>query len=203
MTLKTKLKIAFATSLLIFLVFGMTQATFESYLFDQIPYNYTSYVSIPSNSANENPISGYYKIYGHGNNFNFEIKLPGAEDNEDPLCYTKDGLNGTGKINKIDITYNTIISLVNGKFKEALFNTKFNGEFNMNCAAWTGYGNFSNDGQNFPGKFKINGPMTDWEGTFHVIQANNRIILKADYIMYPNNNRNYNNVVKVNKTYYM
>lgn len=201
MTGKTKLFIIIVF-LSGFLILG-AQSTFADFLFYQIPYNYTSYVSIPPNSANEDSISGYYNIYGRGNDFNFKIILPGAEDNEDPLCYTKDGLNGTGRINNIDITYNTIIALLNGQFKNAIFNTKFDGNFNMNCAAWTGYGNFSNDGQNFPANFKIDGKETDWEGTFNVIQQNNRIAIKANYILYPHANKTPNNIIEVKRTYYM
>ena len=185
------------------LFFSTLQTTFENNIFDQLPYNYTSYVSIPPNSENESSIGGYYEIYGKGRDFNFNIVLPGAEDVEDPLCYTQDGLNGTGRINSIDITYNTVMALLSGDFKNAIFNTNFDGVFKMKCAAWTGYGNFSNNGRNFPGNFKINGPLTDWEGTFYVVQENNRIALKADYIYYPHGQKSVDNVRKVKKTYYM
>jgi hypothetical protein len=73
----------------------------------------------------------------------------------------------------------------------------------MTCAAWNGHGNFSNDGQNFLGNFKINGVLTDWEGKFNVIQENNRIALKADYILYPRDNKTSYNIKEVKKTYYM
>lgn len=203
MTGKRKLYMIIAIFMAGFLIMGIASSAFENFLFDQIPYTYTSYLSIPSNSPNESPLGGFYKFYGKGHDFNFHIVLPGQENVEDPLCYTKDGLNGTGRINDISITPNTIIALLSGKFKDALFNTKFNGVFNMSCAAWTGYGNFSNDGQNFPGYFKINGPMTDWEGTFNIAQENNRIALKADYIWYPHANKTSWNVKEVQKTYYM
>jgi hypothetical protein len=186
-----------------FLVLGIASSTFENFLFDQIPYNYTSYLSIPSNSPDEASIDGYYKLCGKGRDFNFSIVLPGAEDQESPLDYTADGLNGTGRINNISITYNTITSLLSGDFKKALFNTKLDGNFTMACAAWTGYGSFTNKGQNFLGNFKINGIMTDWEGKFNLIQENNQIALKSDYIWYPHANKSESNIKKVKKTYYM
>ena len=186
-----------------FLILGIANSAIEGLLFDQIPYNYTSYLSIPSNLPHKASIDGYYKIYGKGSNFNFRIVLPGAEDQESPLDYTADGLKGTGKINEINITYGTIISLLAGDFKNALFNTKINGNYTMACAAWTGYGNFTNNGQNFLGNFKINGVMTDWEGKFNLIPENNQITLKTDYIWYPHGNKTYYNIKKVKKTYYM
>lgn len=200
---KTKFFVVILVFLSGFLVIGTIQGTFEDFLFNQIPYNYTSYVSIPPNSANENSISGYYKIYGKGQDFNFCIKLPGAEYLESPLDYTKEGLNGTGHLNKVDITYNTIRSLWSHDLKGAMFNTKLDGVFNMSCAAWTGYGNFTNTCQNFRGNFKINGVVTDWEGTFNLIPKNNQMALKTDYILYPHNNKTSNNVKEVKKTYYM
>ena len=186
-----------------FLIFGIASGALENFLFDQIPYTYTSYVTIPSNLPNVDPIGGYYKIYGKGHNFNFNIVLPGAENQESPLDYTPDGLNGTGRINDIGITYNTLTALLSGNFKNALFNTKLDGTFTMACAAWTAYGSFSNNGQNFLGNFTINGQMTDFEGTFNMVRENNRIALKTDYIYYPSHNKNSNNIKEVKKTYYM
>ena len=101
------------------------------------------------------------------------------------------------------MTYNTLISLLSGNFKEALFNTKFDGNYTMACAAWTGYGNFTNNGQNFLGNFKIKGVMTDWEGIFNLAPENNKIALKADYIWYPHANKSEGSIKKVKKTYYM
>ena len=186
-----------------FLIFGIANDTIENFLFDQIPYNYTSYLSIPPNSPNDAPIDGYYKIYGKGRDFNFRIVLPTAENQESPLDYTKDGLNGTGRINNIAITYSTITSLLSGNFKNALFNTRIDGIFNMTCAAWTGYGSFTNNGQNFTGNFKILGVKTDWEGKFDLIPENNTIALKADYMWYPHGNKADNSIRKVKKTYYL
>jgi hypothetical protein len=203
MTGKRKLYIILAVFISGSLVLGTASGAFENFLFDQIPYNYTSYLSLPANSANEDSIGGYYKVYGKGRDFNFHISLPGAEDMESPLDYTKDGLNGTGRINNIGITFGTITSLLSGNFKKAMFSTKLDGTFDMACAAWTGYGNFRNDGQNFLGHFKIDGQMTDWEGTFNMVQEDNRIALKSDYIWYPHDNKTSENVKEVHKTYYM
>ncbi len=186
-----------------FLISGIASGVFENFLFDQIPYNYTSYLSIPPNSPNESSIDGYYKIYGKGRDFNFRIVLPTAENQESPLDYTKDGLNGTGRINNIDITYNTIISILSGNLKDALFNTEIDGIFSMNCAAWTGYGNFTNNDRNFVGNFKIIGVKTDWEGKFNFVPENNKIALKADYIWYHHANKTDGSIKKVKKTYYL
>lgn len=203
MTWKKGLYVLFIVFVSGFLVLGVASSAFENFLFDQIPYNYTSYLSIPPNSPDEDSIDGYYKLYGKGHDFNFSIVLPGAENQESPLDYTADGLNGTGKINNIGITYDTITSLLSGNFKKALFNTKLDGNFTMACAAWTGYGNFTNIGQNFLGNFKINGVMTNWEGTFNLVPENNQIALKTDYILYPKNDKTSTTIKEVKKTYYL
>ncbi len=203
MTEKKKLYIFTAVVISGFLILVIASSAIEGILFDQIPYNYTSYLSIPSNSPDAASIDGYYKLYGKGRNFNFHIVLPGAEDEESPFDYTQDGLNGTGKINDISITYGTIVSLLSGNFKEALFNTKIAGNYTMVCAAWTGYGNFTNTGQNFLGNFKISGLMTDWEGTFNLVPEDMHMALKTDYILYPHGNKTSENIKEVKKTYYM
>ncbi|MCZ3367506.1 MULTISPECIES: hypothetical protein [Methanobacterium] len=172
-----------------FLAYGIGSGTFEEMAFNSIPYNYTSHVWIPPNQQNGSSFGGSYTIYGQGKNFNFNIVLPGVENTESPLDYTKNGLNGTGQLNDLHITYNTITSLLSGNLKEAMFNTKFSGIFNMACAAWTGYGNFTNNGQNFLGNFKIDGIKTDWEGTFNVKEDNNRIKFQMNYVYYPNKDR--------------
>lgn len=171
-----------------FLTYGIASGSLEEIAFSNIPYNYTSHVWIPSNHQNGGSLGGFYSINGKGEDFNFTIMLPGAETKESPLDYTKDGLNGTGHLNNINITYNTITSLYSHDLKGAMFNTKFDGIFNMSCAAWTGKGSFSNNGQNLTGKFKIDGPMTEWKGTFNVKEDGNRIKLEMDYVYYPNNN---------------
>ena len=203
MTEKRKTYVIITVIISGFLIFGIAGGSIEKFLFDQIPYNYTSYLSIPPNSPNNASIDGYYKIYGKGYNFNFYMILPTAENQESPLDYTKNGLNGTGKLNDISITYGTIISLLSGDFKNALFNTKLNGNYTMACAAWTGQGNFTNNGQNFLGNFKIDGVKTDWEGTFNLVPENNRIALKTDYILYHHANKNDGSIRAVKKTYYI
>ena len=128
------------------LAYGISSGNLQEVIFDNLPYNYTSHVWIPPNQQNGGSLGGFYTVYGKGHDFNFSIVLPGAENEESPLDYTKDGLNGTGKINNIIITYQTITALLSGNLKGAMFNSIFNGTFNMSCASWTGYGNFSNDG---------------------------------------------------------
>ena len=171
-----------------FLAYGIASGSLGEAVFDSIPYNYTSHVWIPPNQQNGSSLGGFYSIYGKGENFNFTIMLPGAENAESPLDYTKDGLNGTGHINDIHITYNTLTSLLSGHPKDAMFNTAFDGTFNMSCAAWTGNGSFLNNGQNFTGKFMIDGVFTHWKGTFSVKEEGNRIKLQMNYVWYPNNN---------------
>jgi len=183
---KTKIFILIALILISGLAVYAARGNLEEAAFNNIPYNYTSHVWIPPTHQDEGSLGGSYSIYGQGENFNFIIKLPGAENKESPLDYTKDGLNGTGKINNIDITYDTLSSLYSGDLKGAMFNTVFDGVFNMSCAVWTGNGNFTNDGQNFLGNFKIDGPMTDWNGTFNIKEDGNRIKLQMDYVYYPN-----------------
>lgn len=171
-----------------FLTYGIASGSLEEIAFGSIPYNYTSHVWIPPNQENGSSLGGFYSISGKGEDFKFNIMLPGAENKESPLDYTKDGLNGTGHLNSIDITYNTITSLGSHDLKGAMFNTKFDGTFNMSCAAWTGNGSFSNNGQNLTGNFQINGPMTYWKGTFSVKEDGNRIKLQMNYVYYSNNN---------------
>ena len=162
----------------------------EGILFDMIPYNYTSDVWIPPNSASSGSLAGYYNIHGQGRDFTFFIKLPGAEKAESPLDYTKDGLNGVGRIDNIGITFNTIQALLSGDFKKAMLETKFSGNLNMTCAAWTGTGTFSSEGGEVNGNFKIYGAMTDWEGIFTIINENNRLVLRMDYVYYPIGQKN-------------
>lgn len=183
------------------LAYGISSGNLQEVIFDNMPYNYTSHVWIPPDKQNGGSLGGFYTVYGKGHDFNFSIMLPGAENKESPLDYTKDGLNGTGKINNITITYETITALLSGDLKGAMFNSIFNGVFNMSCAAWTGYGNFSNDGQNFLGNFTINGPMTYWGGKFNLKPDGNRIKLEMDYIWYPN--KSPEKVKKVQDTIYM
>lgn len=159
----------------------------EETIFDKIPYYYSSNLWIPPNSEVISSLGGYYSIWGQGRNFNFIIKLPGAENAESPLDYTKEGLNGTGTLKTIDITYNTLYDLYSGDVKKAMFDTKYSGDFEMKCAAWTGHGNFRSENGTIPGNFTINGAMTYWQGTFNVKYENNRIVLEMDYILHPQN----------------
>lgn len=172
-----------------FAAYELSQNSLEVILFDMIPYNYTSGVWIPPTSDNRGSLGGYYNIYGQGRDFTFQIKLPGAEKAESPLDYTEEGLNGTGRLDSIEITYNTIQALLSGNFKNALFETKFSGNFNMACAAWTGSGTFKSVAGTIPGTFNIDGPITDWEGTFNITN-DKRIILTMDYVHYPNGQKN-------------
>ncbi|MGB9980545.1 hypothetical protein [Methanobacterium sp.] len=185
-----------------FLTIELAEGNMEEILFDAIPYNYTSYVSIPS-TGNSGTLGGYYQIFGKGTDFNFKIVLSGAENYEDPLDYIQDGLNGKGKVTSIEITYETISDLLSRNFKKAMLDTKFSGTFNMTCAAWTGYGNFSNDGKNFTGNFVINGTLNDWEGKFYLVPNGNRIDVPTNYIAYPHGNKAPGTITYINKTYFM
>jgi hypothetical protein len=85
------------------------------------------------------------------------------------LDYVASGLNGQGHVKEINITDSTLYSLLTGDLKGAMFGTKFDGDMNMSCAAWNGTSQFQNDGQNFLGSFVIIGPLTDWEGTYRLV----------------------------------
>ncbi len=201
-----KVKIGILAVLIIvsgLIIYETASGTLMSYAFDQINYNYTGYASIPNDTKNGGSLGGTYNINGKGQNFVFKVALRGAENFEDPLCYTKDGLTANGTLDTVDVNFNTIMALLNRDFKSAMFETPFTGHFNMACAAWTGYGNFSNNGTDFPGNFKIDGPMTDWEGTFKFIPDGSRITIKTDYIWYPHGQKVDGKITNVNKTYYM
>jgi hypothetical protein len=170
--------------------FAAYECNLEGILFDMVPYNYTSDVWIPPNSNSSGSLAGYYTIQGLGRDFTFFIKLPGAEKAESPLDYTKEGLNGVGRIDNIGITFNTIHALLSGDFKKAMLETKFSGNLDMTCAAWTGTGTFSSESEKLNGTFKIDGAMTDWEGTFKIMNQNNRLVLRMDYIYYPIGQKN-------------
>lgn len=173
----------------------------EEMIFDKIPYYYSSDLWIPPSYEAISSLAGYYAIWGQGRNFNFIIKLPGAENAESPLDYTKEGLNGTGTLKTMDITYNTIYDLYSGNVKKAMFDTKYSGDFEMKCAAWTGYGNFRSENGTIPGNFIINGTKTYWEGTFNVKYKKNRIVLEMNYTTYPQ--KDHSNVKKGGNVIYM
>ncbi|GAB4315599.1 MAG: hypothetical protein Kow0019_15820 [Methanobacteriaceae archaeon] len=163
----------------------------DDLIFDMIPYNYTSMVSIPSNTPNGPALGGYYTIQGKGRDFTFQVKIPGAQaayaerGDTEFLAYTEEGLNGTGKIESIDINMDTLTSLLSGDFKGVIFKTPMNGVLDYSCAGWTGEGTFNNNGSNFTGTFVINGVHTYWEGNFTLKNAEGRILMPSEYILYP------------------
>ncbi len=108
--------------------------------------------------------------------------MRGAENFEDPLCYTSSGLTGNGTIETINVTSNTIKDLLNHNLKSAMFQTPMTGHLDMRCAAWTGYSNFTNNGTDFIGYFKINGPDTDFQGTYKFVPDGTRIAVITSYI---------------------
>jgi hypothetical protein len=178
----------------------VTRDSLMSYAFDQMNYNYTGYASIPNNTHNGGSLGGTYNVYGKGEHFNFKVDMKGADQYEDPLCYTSSGLTGNGTVDSINVTSNTIKDLVNKDFKSAMFQTPVTGHFDMKCAAWTGYSNFTNNGTDFIGYFKINGPMTDFEGTYRFVPQGTRIAVESSYLWW---NVNSTNKTQINKTYYL
>ncbi|MGZ7136009.1 MAG: hypothetical protein ACXVHY_09035 [Methanobacterium sp.] len=184
MGLKTTVPILIAFILISgFTVIEITNGNAENYLFNLIPYYYSSHVWMPPNTNNAS-LAGYYTIYGLGKVFNFHLVLPGAENTNDPLEYTAEGLYGTGTINNIYVTRKTINDLLSMKFKNAMFNTVFDGSYNMYCAAWKGNGTFFNHGENIEGTFQIFGPISYWEGNFTMKSLGNRIAVDSEYIWY-------------------
>ncbi len=182
----------------------VTQGAISGYVFEQIPYNYTAKVWIPPTNPSDptaGSLGGFYKINGKGKDFNFFLKLSGAEKSESPLDYTADGLTGIGRIDEIKITFGTISALLNKDVKSAMFNTTFKGHMNLSCAAWTGQTFFQNDGKTFNGTFTIDGQFTDWEGTYNLKREGFRILGVSDFIYYPNNQKTAGK--NVQKTYYL
>ena len=54
-----------------------------------------AYASIPNDTPNGGSLGGILQYYMvKVKNFKFYVAMTGAENFEDPLCYTKDGLNG-------------------------------------------------------------------------------------------------------------
>jgi len=185
-------------------VLEVSSGFFSGLVFDQIPYNYSAKVSIPPTNPsdpNSGSLGGFYKINGKGKNFNFFLKLSGAEKSESPLDYTADGLNGTGRIDEIKVSPGTIYALLSKDIRGAMFNTTFKGHMNLTCAAWTGVTYFQNDGKNFTGNFTIDGVMTDWEGNYTLKRDSFRILGVSDFIYYPNDQRSA--AKSVQKTYYL
>ncbi|MCK9152010.1 hypothetical protein [Methanobacterium alcaliphilum] len=189
-------------------VFEYSTSSIEGYLFDQIPYNYTGHVWIPPTSSDAGSISGYYNINGQGRDFNFKIMVPEQFDlheiNGTKIDLDENGLSGKGKLYTIQITPTTISALLSKDLKTAMFGTKLNGTYTMECAAWTGGGNFTNDGQKFSGTFYIIGLLTDWEGNFTLSQENSRIKILSSYIYYPHGDKSPGKIKKVeNNTFFM
>ena len=178
----------------------ITRDSLMSYAFDQMNYNYTGYASIPNNTHNGGSLGGTYNVYGKGEHFNFKVDMKGADQYEDPLCYTSSGLTGNGTVDTINVTSNTVMDLFNKDFKSAMFQTPVTGHFDMKCAAWTGFSNFTNNGTDFIGYFKINGVDTDFEGTYRFVPQGTRIAVVSSYLWW---NVNSTNKTQINKTYYL
>lgn len=181
--------------------------TMQDYIFEQIPYTYTTYVSLPPDSPEGGSLGGYLNINGQGSNFNFDVAIPGAakayenRTDEGFLTYTEEGLNGTGKIESIDISLSTISGLIGGNFKELMVNTPLKGTLNMTCAGWDGNASFINEGAGLEGVFVINGVHTYWAGNFTMEIVDGRIALPAEYIWHPQGNPS--KTTRVNKTFYL
>lgn len=163
------------------------QGIVSAIAFDQMNYNFTSNVIIPPKSDNGSYLLGYYVINGTGRDFKMLLVLSGAEKSESPLDYTSDGLKVTGHVDTVKATPQTISYLLQKDLKKAMFNTIFNGNMNMSCAAWTGTSKFQNNGKTFNGTFQIIGVYTDWNGNYTLTQESGKIVLTADYIYYPKN----------------
>ena len=164
-----------------FLLLVATQPVLDGFLFEKIPYNYTMSAVIPSNSDDTASLNGFFNFYGVGKDFNFHIMLPGAEKAESPLDYTSNGITGNGKIENMNITFDSIKSILTMNLVNTIFNTQFSGVFNMSCAAWIGNGTFINDGKSFIGNFTINGQETNYLGNYSLQRENNRIVITSDY----------------------
>ena len=129
-----KIKIGILATMIIvsgFMIYETANGTLMSYAFDQINYNYTGYASIPNDTTNGGSLGGIYNIKGKGQKFTFYVAMRGAENFEDPLCYTKDGLNANGTLDTVNVNSNTVMALINQDFKKAMFETPVTGHFNM------------------------------------------------------------------------
>jgi hypothetical protein len=166
---------------IVFLLLVVTQPVLDGFMFEKIPYNYTMSAVIPSNSDDTASLNGFFNVNGIGKNFNFHMMLPGAEKAESPLDYTSNGISGNGKINNLNITFDSIKSIITLNLVNAAFNTQLSGVFNMSCAAWIGNGTFVNNGKNFTGNFTINGQETNYLGNYSLQRENNHIIIISDY----------------------
>ncbi len=185
-----------------------SQGAVTGLIFDQYSYNYTSKVWIPPKDTSASPttaagssLGGYYQVSGKGRDFNLHMVISGAEKTESPLDYTADGLWATGHLYDIHPTWDTLNYLLNHQYQQAVLNTQFKGYMNMTCAAWNGTSHFQNNLTNFTGNFTITGTMTDWQGTYQIVDENGRMVLVGDYTYYPVDNPA--NVKRVQKSFYI
>jgi hypothetical protein len=175
----------------------------EMLIFNQIDYAYAHDVWLTPLSNDTGSIAGYWKIWGKGHNFDFKVVLPGAElfdlheINGTQICYDKNGLWGNGSLTYVKVTYGTLSALLSKDLKKAMFCTEFSGIYNMTCAAWTGGGNFANNGKTFNGTFFIIGKATDFQGNFTLSQEGDRIKIVSTYILYAHGQPNSTNKIKV------
>lgn len=202
--------IIIALSLTGLIVLEYSQGAVTGLVFDQYSYNYTSKVWIPpkdvnasATSAEGSSLGGYYHVEGKGRDFNLHMVISGAEKTESPLDYTAEGLWATGHLDDIHPTWDTLNYLLNHEYQDAVMNTQFKGYMNMTCAAWNGTSHFQNNRTDFTGSFVITGTMTDWEGTYHIVDENGRMVLVGDYIYYPHGQPNSPKLKKVEKSFYI
>lgn len=190
------------------IILEYSQGAVTGLIFDQYSYNYTSKVWIPPKDASANPstaagssLGGYYHVEGKGRDFNLHMVISGAEKTESPLDYTADGLWATGHLYDIHPTWDTINHLLNRQYQQAVLNTQFKGYMNLTCAAWNGTSHFQNDLKHFNGTFTITGTMTDWHGSYRIVDENGRMVLVGEYIYYPVDNPAL--AKKVEKSFYI
>src|ERR1700690_3825828 len=86
-----------------FMIYESANGNLMSYAFDQINYNYTGYASIPNDTQDGVSLGGTYNIQGKGQKFTFNVAMRGAQNFEDPLCYTSSGLTGNGTVDTINV----------------------------------------------------------------------------------------------------
>jgi hypothetical protein len=202
--------IIIALSLTGLIILEYSQGAVTGLVFDQYSYNYTSKVWIPpqntsasATSAAGSSLGGYYHVEGKGRDFTMHMVISGAEKTESPLDYTAEGLWATGHLYDIHVTWDTIQYLLNREYQEVVLNTRFQGYMNMTCAAWNGTTHFQNNLTDFTGSFNITGTMTDWEGTYQILEENGRMILIGDYIYYPHGQPNSPKLKRVQKSFYI
>jgi hypothetical protein len=179
-----------------------TMGTFSGLMFNEMRYNDNSYVLIPANENNGSSLGGYYSVNGSGHNFKMLMILTGGvNDTSSPLDYTSSGLHINGHIDMFKVTPETIIGLYENNFKDAMFDSIFNGNLNMTCSVWNGSSYFENNGHILKGTFTITGKLNDWYGNYTIINTNGRLVLVGSYDYYqvilPEN------ITYVQKTFYL